>query len=105
MTLWLLALHAAATLGMGGLAWFVQVVHYPLMASVPPEAFPEYERLHRRKTAWIVVPLMLAEATSAAWLLVDPPLASPPSGSPPAPHCWRSFGSPPSPFRSHCTSG
>lgn len=84
MTLCLLALHAAATLGMGGLAWFVQVVHYPLMAALPREAFPEYERLHRRKTTWIVAPLMLAEAASAAWLLVAPPTG--------VPAFWRAAG-------------
>jgi uncharacterized membrane protein len=73
MTSLLLACHAAATLWMTGLAWFVQLVHYPLMAAVPPEAFILFERLHRQRTTWIVAPLMLAEAASAAWLLLAPP--------------------------------
>ena len=30
----LLLVHAASTLFMAGVIWFVQVVHYPLMASV-----------------------------------------------------------------------
>lgn len=73
MTLVLLACHAAVTLGMTGVAWFVQLVHYPLMSAVPPEAFPSYESQHRRRTAWIVAPLMLAEAALAAWLLLAVP--------------------------------
>ncbi len=73
MTSLLLACHVAATLWMTGLAWFVQVVHYPLMAAVPPEAFILYERLHRQRTTRIVAPLMLAEAALAALLLLGPP--------------------------------
>jgi hypothetical protein len=65
----LLLAHAAATLAMTGLAWFVQVVHYPLFARVGAEGFADYEREHQRRTSWIVVPAMLAEATCAAALL------------------------------------
>lgn len=73
----LLALHAAATLLMTGLAWFVGVVHYPLMAEVGLPEFPRYERLHRQRTTWLVAPLMTAEAGLAAWLAVFPPPAVP----------------------------
>lgn len=73
MTLFLLACHAAATLWITGLSWFVQIVHYPLMSAVPAAAFPAFELLHRRRTTWIVAPLMLAEAAMAAWLLASPP--------------------------------
>lgn len=73
----LLALHAAATLLMSGLAWFVAVVHYPLMAEVGGQEFPRYERLHRQRTTWLVAPLMMAEAGLAAWLSVFPPPAVP----------------------------
>jgi hypothetical protein len=38
--------HAFATLFMCGLAWFVQVVHYPLMARVGEPQWSEYERAH-----------------------------------------------------------
>lgn len=71
----LLALHAAATLLMSGLAWFVAVVHYPLMAEVGGPEFPRYERLHRQRTTWLVAPLMLTEAGLAVWLAVFPPPA------------------------------
>ncbi len=72
MAEFLLALHAAATLLMTGLAWFVAVVHYPLMAEVGGQEFPRYERLHRKRTTWLVTPLMAAEAGLAAWLSVFP---------------------------------
>ena len=37
-TTWLLIVHAAATLFMTGLIWFVQIVHYPLMSRVGSDA-------------------------------------------------------------------
>lgn len=72
MTAVLLA-HAAATLAMCGLAWFVQVVHYPLFGSVGGEAFPAYEREHVRRTTVVVAPLMVTEAATAALLIVLEP--------------------------------
>lgn len=61
----LLAVHLAATAGLAGLTWFVQVVHYPLMASVGGDDFPSYEARHIRRTSGVVVPLMAVEAASA----------------------------------------
>jgi len=57
----LLLSHAAATLGMFGVIWFVQVVHYPLMARVGAQGFAAYEREHARRTTFVVAPLMLVE--------------------------------------------
>jgi len=68
MTLVLL-LHAAVTLFLTGLVWFVQLVHYPLMAETGREVFPRYEHLHQQRTTWIVAPAMAAEALLALWLL------------------------------------
>lgn len=78
LTEFLLAFHAAATLLMTGLVWFVALVHYPLMAEVGAPAFPRYERLHQQRTTWLVAPLMTAEAALAAWLAAFPPPAVPP---------------------------
>lgn len=67
----LLSVHAAATLFMVGVIWFVQVVHYPLMARVPPGAFVAYELEHTRRTGWVVAPVMVVELASAlavTWL-------------------------------------
>jgi hypothetical protein len=54
---------------MAGLVWFVQVVHYPLMAEVG-ERFVSYELLHTQRTGWIVAPLMLAELAVTAYCLI-----------------------------------
>ena len=53
---------------MTGLIWFVQVVHYPLMADVDAQAFATYHREHSRLTTLVVGPLMLIEAGAAMWI-------------------------------------
>ncbi len=69
----LIAFHAFATLWMVGLIWFVQIVHYPLLAQVGPQDFSTYEQAHCRRTTWVVGPPMLVEAAAAAWLAWSPP--------------------------------
>lgn len=69
----ILTMHAASTLMMTGLIWFVQVVHYPLFARVGESAFTVYAAQHQRLTTTIVGPLMLVEALTAAWLALRPP--------------------------------
>jgi hypothetical protein len=66
----LLLVHAFATLFMTGLIWFVQVVHYPLMAMVGEANYAAFQAAHQRRTTLVVGPAMLVEATSAALLLV-----------------------------------
>jgi len=73
------ALHVAATLVMVGVIWFVQVVHYPLMAEVGHDGFAAYEATHVRLTGRVVVPPMLIEAVTAVPVLVSPPAALPPA--------------------------
>lgn len=68
-----LLVHAAATLLMAGVGWFVQVVHYPLFAAVGPERYPAYADEHQARTTRLVAPLMLAEAATAVALLVARP--------------------------------
>ncbi|HEX8821355.1 MAG TPA: hypothetical protein VF794_15620 [Archangium sp.] len=65
--------HAAATLFMVGLIWFVQVVHYPLFAKVGPDAFVPYAVAHGTLTGLVVGPPMLLELLTAGWLVVRPP--------------------------------
>ncbi len=65
----LLLVHAAATLFMTGLIWFVQIVHYPLFAAVGADGFARYEQLHSARTTWVVMPVMLVELATAALLL------------------------------------
>lgn len=66
----ILIAHAAATLYMTGLIWFVQVVHYPLMAAVGREGFAAYESAHARLTTFVVAPGMLVEALCAGLLVL-----------------------------------
>ena len=69
----LLLLHFIATAYMAGLIWFVQLVHYPLMAAVGRAGFAAYERSHQRRTSWAVGPAMLVEMLTAIALLVIEP--------------------------------
>jgi hypothetical protein len=72
MVLLLLA-HAAATLFMVGVIWFVQVVHYPLFARVGTPDFSAYSVRHSRLTGLLVGPPMLLEAATAVALVVWTP--------------------------------
>ena len=64
-----LILQVLATSFMTGLIWFVQVVHYPLKASVGSATFATYQARHVERTGWVVGPPMLIEAATAAWLV------------------------------------
>ncbi|MGZ0171354.1 MAG: hypothetical protein ACKVHE_17550 [Planctomycetales bacterium] len=69
----LLVVNLFSTLGMVGLIWFVQVVHYPMFRNVGEDAFINYVRIHQRLTTWVVGPLMLVEALTAVGLLYRSP--------------------------------
>ena len=69
MTAALLIAHAAATLWMTGLIWFVQVVHYPLFALVGSTGFAAYESAHATRTTLVVGPPMLVELATTVFLL------------------------------------
>jgi hypothetical protein len=57
----LLLTHAAATLVMVGVIWFVQIAHYPLMARVSAGEFAAYEREHQTRTTLVDLGLGHAE--------------------------------------------
>lgn len=69
----LILAHAAATLFMVGIIWFVQVVHYPLFARVGAAGFAAYSATHARLTGLVVGPPMLVEAATAVALVVSTP--------------------------------
>lgn len=73
-----LLVHLVATAFMTGLIWYVQVVHYPLMAGWPHDDFGRWEASHRERTAAVVIPGMLLEGATAAWLGIRPPRRVPP---------------------------
>ena len=54
MTELVAAVHAAATLFMAGVIWFVQVVHYPLLDGVGTDGSAAYQKRHSRLTTWAV---------------------------------------------------
>ncbi len=58
-----------SALFMTGLIWFVQVVHYPLLAKVG-EGSTAYQTAHMTRTTWVVAAPMLAEAGSCLLLAV-----------------------------------
>ena len=67
------AAHAGATLFMTGVIWFVQVVHYPLLATVPVESARTVAAEHQRRTGWVVMAPMAAEGFTTLWLMFDRP--------------------------------
>ncbi len=73
----LLLIHAAATLFMVGVIWFVQMVHYPLFGKVEPGVFAAYAEAHSRLTSLVVGPPMLVEAATAVVLVFAHPPAIP----------------------------
>ena len=77
MTTTLVSAQAAASLGMAGVLWVMQLVHYPLLALVPDGAFVDYEDQHRRRITFVVGPAMGIELVTAVALLVKRPAAVP----------------------------
>jgi len=72
-----LLVHAGATWFMVGLAWMVQVVHYPLMAWVGHAAFPAYEGEHTRRMGALLALPWGAEGLSALALVALAPPGAP----------------------------
>ncbi|MBE2283441.1 MAG: chitobiase/beta-hexosaminidase C-terminal domain-containing protein [Prosthecobacter sp.] len=62
-------LHLAATWMLVGLIWMVQLVVYPQFLGIQEADFPAYHFRHCFRIGLIVVPLMLLEAGTGAWLL------------------------------------
>lgn len=73
------ALQAASTCAMAGLVWFVQIVHYPLMARADRTDYPSFAKAHASRTTRIVAPLMLIEAATAMLIVLG--LAGPVAGA------------------------
>ncbi len=64
-----LLLDVIASWTMVGLIWFVQVVHYPLLAVVPVEAAQSVAVVHQRRTAWVVMAPMAVQGFASLALL------------------------------------
>ena len=68
-----LILHAAATTFMGAASWYVQLVHYPRLAAVPPEKLPGRAAANITRTSVILGPVMATELVTAGLLVLNPP--------------------------------
>ena len=66
-----------ASVGMFGVIWTIQVVHYPLMKKVPLAEFKAYEAEHRNRITFIVGPLMAVEGLCVLAYLAWPPAGLP----------------------------
>ena len=73
MTELLLLLHAAATWGLVGLIWVVQLVQYPGFSRVGSPDFGPYHEHHCARITWVVAPLMAGELLTGLALLLERP--------------------------------
>lgn len=69
----LLVINATASAVMTGLIWFVQIVHYPLLATTPPERTIDTAVEHQRRTSYVVALPMVVEGITTLTLLADRP--------------------------------
>lgn len=73
-TEWTLVLaNTAAGLVMTGVIWFVQLVHYPLLALIGPERSTSIAVEHQRRTSWVVGAPMAVEGLTTLGLLARRP--------------------------------
>lgn len=69
---WLVA-STAATWGMIGVIWTMQLVHYPMLVRLSALTPIEAAADHQRRITWVVGPLMAVEGVTALVLLVERP--------------------------------
>ena len=87
-TLWVLIAQIMASTTMAAIAWFVQIVHYPLfalltssgskaaeVAGMSRSVARDYHDENLRRTRPIVLVPMVVEAATATWLALFPPAA------------------------------
>ncbi len=73
----LLLVGTAATWYLVGLIWVIQLVHYPLFALVPADAFLPYHTAHMTRISLAVIVPMLIELLTALVLAAVPPAGVP----------------------------
>ncbi len=69
----LLLINLCATLFLTGLAWFLQVVHLPLMLRADKTGFARYAKTQRLRNTLLMAAPMLIELITAIWLVADTP--------------------------------
>ncbi len=68
-----LLVNFVATAVMTGVIWFVQWVHYPLLANVPVDRAVEAAVVHQRRTGQVLAIPMALEGVTTLWLLASRP--------------------------------
>ena len=68
-----LLVNFVATAVMTGVIWFVQWVHYPLLATVSVEHAVETAVVHQRRTGQVLAIPMALEGVTTLWLLASRP--------------------------------
>ena len=68
-----MVLNFAASCVMVGVIWFVQLVHYPLLATIGVDRAPAIAVEHQRRTAWVVGLPMATEGVTTLVLLLSRP--------------------------------
>ena len=58
---------------MMGVIWFVQWVHYPLLATVPVDGAVKVAEQHQRRTGQVLALPMAVEGVTTLWLLASRP--------------------------------
>lgn len=71
--LWMLTLQFLSGFALLSLIWIVQILIYPRFHFVPEAQFKGEMKFHTQRISWIVIPLMLLEAGSAAYLFLETP--------------------------------
>lgn len=69
----LLFTQLATTLMMTGIIWLVQMVYYPIFQFVGDARYREFHEAHMNWIAYVVAPLMIVEAVTAALIIFYPP--------------------------------
>lgn len=64
----LFLIHYGLCVFMTGLIWMVQLVHYPSFSYVEEKVFGAFASFHSRAISFIVLPAMVAELASGAYL-------------------------------------
>ncbi len=62
---------------MAGIVWFVQLVHYPLLARIGPDPFRDFQRANLRRTTAVAGVPMATEGACALLLVARPPSGVP----------------------------
>ncbi len=68
-----LLVNFVATAVMTGVIWFVQWVHYPLLATVPVNGAVKVAEQHQRRTGQVLAIPMALEGVTTLWLLASRP--------------------------------